>query len=975
MQQEKPPPDGGGPPPTPESLKMARNLQRIVTVLSLLMFSVNSVSAGERRYPFEQVELSNGMKVITLEDFSCPIVAVQVWYHVGSKNEEPGRQGFAHMFEHMMFRGTDRLGETGHFDNIRRVGGDCNAYTAFDQTVYIQEIPSNQLELVLYLESERMAFLNIDKKGFETERKVVEEELRQGHNRPYGRTPERALAEIFGDHCYGWTPGGQIAHLRQAKVEEVSAFWDKYYAPNNATLVLVGAVKHADAQALAKKYFDWIPPCPQPPRPECGLEPQKKSRTIKIKEDKGPLPVLAVGYVTVPESHPDHIPLQILMGALGGGESSRLYMDIVKDKKIAQVAMGAAFAFEGNGLAGAAGVLLPFGKKKELVQTIKSHIKEIREKGITEAELEKMKNQLRRQEVTGAMTVASKAGLLGKYAVLYGDADRINRQLEEIDAVTLDDIRRVAKKYLTREAAINLSIEPDAAGMVGSLFGGKKDGDPDHPDNKPPVDDDGTNRVAKRTGPKANARRPADFPAEPPIADLLDQYAETPHTDKALSNGLRVVVVSNHEVPMVNLILGVKSGAWSEAKAGVAGATMSMLTKGTKSRDSKQIAELLESNAINLGGSADMDAARVSCSALLPKLDLAAELLRDVIENPTFPKDEFDIMTKQMKLGLMVSTKTPEYLADREFRRLLYGNHPYSRTVTGEMEDVDKLAAEDLAAWWGEHLRPENCVLYVAGDITPSDAFALAEKHLAGWKVDRPFKPSELPPLPAKKKTHIFLVDRPGSVQSQIRAGHLGIQRKDAQYVASRVMTQIFGGGFNSRLNKAIRVDKGLTYGARAGMAANRFAGEMKISTFTKTPTTADTVRTIIDEIEKMRSELPKPEEVADTKTYLTGSFPGNRETPQAVVGDLWLLETENLPKDYFTRYLDGIRAASGDDVLKAAKELIDPQNMVIVVVGEARQIKADLEKIAPVTVVNQPTETPEKGEEKDGKSVTMNAD
>lgn len=944
-------------------------MRRVPAVASIVLFSISSLSAGERRYAFQQAELSNGMKVITLEDFSCPIVAVQVWYHVGSKNEEPGRQGFAHMFEHMMFRGTDRLGETGHFDNVRRVGGDCNAYTAFDQTVYIQEVPSNQLELVLWLESERMAFLKIDKKGFETERKVVEEELRQGHNRPYGRMPERVLGEIFGTHCYGWTPGGQIAHLRQAKVEEVSAFWDKYYAPNNATLVVVGAVRHADVQALARKYFEWIPACPQPERPECALPPQKKSRTIKLKEDKGPLPIIGVGYVTVPESHPDHLPLEILMGALGGGESSRLYKDIVKDRKIAQVAIGGAFAFEGNGLAGGAGVLLPFGNKKELMKAIKSHISDVREKGITADELEKMKNQLRRGEVQGAMTVASKAGLLGQYAVLFGDAERINRRMAEIDAVTLEDVQRVAKKYLTKSGAIHLSIEPDAAGIVGSLFGGKKKDDAEDPDAKPPVEDDGTNRVARRTGPKAAAARPEGFPEKPPMAELLDEFAEMPHTERTLDNKLRVVVVSNHEVPMANLVLGVRSGAWTEPRPGVANATMSMLTKGTKSRDAKKIAEQLESSAINLSGSADMDTCRVTCSALIPKLDLAAEIMRDVIENPTFPRDELDIMTKQLKVGLMVSTRTPEYLADREFRQLLYGRHPYSRTVTGEMEDVDKITRDDLSAWWGEHIRPENCVLYVAGDITPSDAFALAEKRFGDWKVDRPYAPAELPPLPDRKKTHIYLVDRPGSVQSQIRAGHVGIKRDDPRYFASRVMANIFGGGFNSRLNKAIRVEKGLTYGARAGMAAQRFAGEMKISTFTKTPTTADTVRTILAEIEKMRAESPTPDEVADTKSYLTGSFPGDRETPQSVVGDLWLIETEGLPKDYFRKYLEGIKSTTADAVLKTAKELIDPENMVIVVVGEGKEIKDDLEKIAPVTVVNQPTETPAKEEDEGGKA------
>ena len=947
-------------------------MKNAIVTIAVICLSA-PVFAADRRYPFEQIELENGMKVVTLEDHSCPIVAVQVWYHVGSKNEEPGRQGFAHMFEHMMFRGTDRLNETAHFDNIRRVGGDCNAYTAFDQTVYVEELPANQLELALWLESERMAFLKIDKKGFETERKVVEEELRQPHNRPYGRVPERLLAELFGEQCYGWTPGGQISHLRQAKVEEVSAFWDKYYAPNNATLVVVGDTTHAEVQSLAKKYFEWIPPCPQPERPDCEVNRPTKPKTIKLPEDKGPLPIVGVVYHTVPDSHPDQLPLEMLMGALGGGESSRLYVDIVKDRKIAQVAMGGAFAFEGGGIAGAGGVLLPFGNKSKLMKAIKKHVKDVRENGITEAELEKMKNQQRRQEISGAMTVASKAGLLGQYAVLYGDTDRINRRLNEIDAVTLDDVKRVAKKYLAKDAATNVSIEPSVGGMVSSLFGGGKK-EKDDPDNKPPVEDDGTNRIAPRTGPKAKAERPEGFPSEPPTAKALDAIPDMSSTEKRLSNGLRVVVVSNHEIPMVWLTLGIKSGAWSESKPGVASATMNMLTKGTKTRDSKKLAELLESNAINLSGFSEMDSARVSASSLLSTVDLTAELMRDVIDNPTFPQDEFDIMTKQLKVGLMVSTKTPEYLADRAYRRLLYGEHPYSRTVTGELEDVDKMTVEDLEAWWGEHLRPENAVLYISGDITPSAAFELAVTRFASWKNDRPFSPPRLVEIPRKRDTHIYLYDRPGSVQSQIRAGHIGIRRIDDAYPAARVMSTIFGGGFNSRLNKAIRVDKGLTYGARGSISPQRFAGSFNMSTFTKTPSTGDTVKTLLEVVETMRSEPPGDQELSDTKTYIAGSFPGGRETPQNIVGDLWMIETENLPTDYFEQYLAGVSKTSAEDVLKSAKEQIDADHLVIVVVGEASKIRADLEKIAPVTLLNDDSQKggDDENPKEDDKSLTM---
>lgn len=914
------------------------------------MVCASVASAGDRRYPFEQIELGNGMKVLTLEDFSCPIVAVQVWYHVGSKDEDPQRQGFAHMFEHMMFRGTDRVGPEEHFDYIRRVGGSCNAYTSFDQTVYTQELPSNQLEMALWLEAERMAFLKIDEEGFETERKIVEEERRMGLNAPYGTVPEKLLAEVFKEHPYRWSTIGKIPHLREATIDELQAFWDKFYVPNNATLVVVGAVKHEEAQRLAKLHFGWIPRCPAPPTITLREPEQEKARKVTLEENKGPLPVVGVLYRTVPMQHPDQLPLEILMGVIGGGESSRLYVDVVKEQKIAQMAMAIAFGLEQDGLLGAGGLLLPIvGKKKLFMQTIKRHLKRVTEEPITEAELDKMKTQLRRGEVDRAVTIGRKAGLLGRYSVLYGDADRINRRLAEIDAVTVEDVQRVAKKYLRKNRRISVLIEPSAGGMLKSLFGsGYEEGTAAAPESKPRE----ANRVAQRSGPKATAGRPEALPAEPPVAELLEAFPSIPHDRKTLANGLEVVVVSNHEVPMVWMKLGIKSSAWTEEKPGVASLALQILTQGTEVHDSKQMAELLESSAIRLRGSAGMDTASVFASAMLPQLDLAAELLAEVVLRPTFPKDEFDLLLKQTRMGLMISTKTPEYVANRELRRRMYGAHPYARTPTGELEDIGKVKVDDLRAWWSRHARPDNAVMYVAGDITPSAAFELVSKHLGSWKAEGAFVLPSLPEPPAPEKTHIYVVDRPGSVQSQIRVGHRGISRKHPQYFVSRVLSQIFGGSFNSRLNKAIRVEKGLTYGARGGLQPRRFGGDLKISTFTKTASTAEAVQVILEEIEKIRAAPPTAEELSDTKAYITGSFPGNRETPSATVNDLWMIETQGLPGDYLQRYLSGVKAATGESVQEAAKALIDREHLIIVVVGEAEKIKADLEKIAAVTVV-----------------------
>jgi zinc protease len=303
-------------------------------------------------------------------------------------------------------------------------------------------------------------------------------------------------------------------------------------------------------------------------------------------------------------------------------------------------------------------------------------------------------------------------------------------------------------------------------------------------------------------------------------------------------------------------------------------------------------------------------------------------------------------------MGLLVSTKTPDYLADREMRRVLYGSHPYSRTVTGELDDLSNLTTDDLRAWWKANLRPDNAILYVAGDISAKAAFALAKKHFGAWKVEGKLSTPTLAAMPASGTMRIYLVDDPSSVQSQIRVGHRSIQRNDPSYFASRVLDNIFGGGFNSRLNRAIRVEKGLTYGARGGIAPSRFAGQFTISTFTKTPTTAETVRVILDEIGKIRSEQVTDEELRDTKTFITGRFAGDRETAGATVGDLWMIETEGLPEDYLQRYLKGVGTTTAADVLAAAKDLIRPEELAIVVVGKASEVKASLEEIAPVTLV-----------------------
>jgi zinc protease len=562
-----------------------------------------------------------------------------------------------------------------------------------------------------------------------------------------------------------------------------------------------------------------------------------------------------------------------------------------------------------------------------------------------------MKNQLRYQEVMNTTTVASKAERLGTCAVLYGNTDRVNQRLRDIDAVTIQDVQRVAKKYLVPNNRRDIRIEPSSGGVLKSLFGGGKKADEEEgPAPKEPTE----NVVVDRKGPKADAMRPLDFPEKPPVAGPIDSIIEPTVAKKTLPNGLQIAVISNREVPLLSLVLGIRNGAVTERKPGVANMAMSMLAQGTNNRTAKQMAETLESNAITMTGSATMDSATIQGSSLADKAELAMELLADMSRNPIFPKDEFKVLLSQQLVGLTVSTKTPEYLADREFRRRIYGEHPYARTVTGEVADVRGIKIDDLKEWVASNVRPENCTLYLAGDISSDTGFAVAEKYFGDWKVEGTPTPPALPPFAQVESTQIILYDRPGSEQSQIRVGHRSIGRSDPDYSKGVVMSNILGGSFNSRLNKAIRVEKGLTYGARGSLSTRRHAGEFQISTFSKTVSTAETLQVILDVIQVMQSTVPTTVELGDTQTYITGSFAGDRETPQSTIMDLWLAEIQNLPADYQKQFLSEVTQMTSSDIQRTAESLIHNKALVIVVVGEAAKIKEDLERIAPVTVIDE---------------------
>ncbi len=451
------------------------------TSLVLLLFLVAGQAVRAEQWEYTDQTLDNGLRVIVMEDHSAPIAAIQVWYHVGSKNEKPDRTGFAHMFEHMMFRGTDRIGPEDHFKYLRRFGGNVNGYTSFDQTVYVQEVPSNQIDLTFWLEAERMANLKITEEYFATERNVVKEEYRLGvTDPPYGTLPDKVLSFIFTKHPYAWTPIGNLEHLSAATAAELQEFFNTYYVPNNATLVVVGDVTTSEILSKAQRYFGWIPRSPDPPHVTVQEPKVTSARRTEIEEKKGPLALVGFAYRTCPANHPDRHALAVLDYILSGGESGRVYKRLVKELEIAVHALSATFLLEQEGL-WLMGAVVKMGNTPEEVEAaLDEQLALVLKDGISDQELQKARNQIAAQDVLERTTVAGKARKVGYAAVVLGDITQVNREFDDLMKVSRDDVLQVARKYFDPSARMTVVVQPKSVtakvlNWLGKFGGGKKD--------------------------------------------------------------------------------------------------------------------------------------------------------------------------------------------------------------------------------------------------------------------------------------------------------------------------------------------------------------------------------------------------------------------------------------------------------------------------------------------------------------------
>ncbi len=911
------------------------SIKRFFVLFLLLTFAMSSNTVyaqnGEKLPPIKHTEfkLKNGLRVIMHEDKSTPIVAVNVWYHVGSKNEVTGRTGFAHLFEHMMFQGSKNY-DADYFTPLQEAGANINGSTSSDRTNYYEVVPSNFLELALFMEADRMGGLleAMTMEKLNNQRDVVKNERRQRvDNQPYGTAGERIGEIMFPKgHPYNWSVIGSLDDLSAASLDDVKGFFRQYYVPNNASLVIAGDFDPKQAKMWVEKHFGSIARGADITRPN-PAQPKLDKETRVTVEDSVPLPRLSMVWHSVPQNSPDEAALDILGSILSSGRGSRLQSSLVYGKELAQSIGAGNGSREIAGTFQATAVARPGKTLDEIEKEINVELERIKTAPPTADEITRALNQIESGAIFGLQTVLGKADSLNSNAVFYGKPDLFQKQLDDYRRVTPADVQRVAKTYLTANRLV-MSYVPrkgEARSAMNSAA------------NQPTSV---TDEKKKKTAPDASKL---------PKAGADPKFSLPPIEKMKLSNGLEVWTVRQTELPIVSMNMVFKTGGTFESaeKSGVSSMTATLLDDGTKTRSALDIANQLQAIGASVGAGSGWDSTNVSMSTLTKNLDQALDIYADVIVNPIFPETELEQTRRRALSGFIQRKSNPNAIANVVYDRVLYGSaHPYGRQLSGDEKSVKGIMRGDLVSFYESTYRPNNAALIVVGDINAKTLMPKLEKAFANWKPGT-VGGGELPEAKPLEKAGIYLVDRPGSAQSVVSIGQIGVARDNPDYFPLQVMNSILGGQFSARVNMNLREDKGYTYGARTGLSYRRGAGPFTASADVQTAVTKESVIEFLKEIEGIRGEIPvTQQELEYNKQSLIRAYPRGFETVGQISGQLSNLVIYGLQDSYFNDYISKVNSVTLGDVNRVANKYLTPDKLAIVVVGDRKTIEPGLKQI-----------------------------
>ena len=882
--------------------------------------------------PFTKHVLDNGLTLLVHEDHKAPIVAVNVWYHVGSKNEPEGRTGFAHLFEHLMFNGSENV-DTDYFEVLEPMGAtDLNGTTNQDRTNYFQNVPTSALDLALWMESDRMGHLlgAIDQAKLDEQRGVVQNEKRQGENQPYGKV----WTEIYGStypagHPYKHTVIGSMEDLDAASLEDVREWFRTYYGPQNAVLVVAGDVDAATAIRKVESYFGDIPPGPPIARHTTWVAAGHGEHRHYM-QDRVPHARIYMVW-NVPEWKSEACTdLDLAAGVLSRGKNSRLYRRLVYEDQIATNASAYVSGREIGSHFVVTATALPGVDLATVEAALREEVARFLAEGPTAEELERVRSLERASFLRGIERIGGfggKSDRLAQGAVYAGDPAFYLTQNERIESATVGDVRTAANEWLS-DGLFVLEVQPF------------------------------TDLTASATG--------ADRSSPPPVGPA--PVPRFPELQRAtLSNGLDVVLAERRGLPLVQMQLLVDAGYAADpaTRPGLASMTASMLDEGTDTRSALEIAERLDLLGASIGSGANLDGNTVSLSALTENLDASLELFVDVIRNPAFPESDFERLRKQRLAGIEQEKAQPMGMAMRVLPPLLYGvGHAYSQPLTGSgtVASVEAMTRGDLENFHESWYAPNNATLAVAGDVSMEELISKLERSFGSWDArDVPAK--NVAEVGAPSAAKVFILDRPEAPQSVIMAAQLIPPTANPDEIAFETMNTVLGGAFISRINMNLREDKHWSYGAFSFAWDAAGQRPFVVMAQVQTDKTAESLTEIVQEVQGIRGPRPVTgDEIEWAVDNLTLSMPGNWETIGAVSGSLSEIVRFGLPDDYFDTYAEAVRSVGPEQATAIARAFLDTDRMVWVVVGDRSRIEPSIRDLGlgEVRVIEEDDPSPE---------------
>jgi zinc protease len=887
--------------------------------------------------PYEKYTLPNGLEVILYENHKLPLVAVDLWYHVGPVNEKPGRTGFAHLFEHMMFEGSEHVGEKAHIKYLEGAGAtDINGTTSYDRTNYFETVPSNQLELALWLESDRMGFLleTLDRAKVTNQRDVVRNERRQGEGTPYDLADEAVGHLLFPKtHPYYGNVIGSHADIESARLNDVRDFFQHYYIPNNASVAIAGDFDRAKVKALVAKYFGPIPRGPAVEKPAVVTPPIESERRATVT-DTVQLPRVSIGWLTPQAFKPGDADADFFMTVLGGGKTSRLYRKLVYEQQIAQTVKCENESLTLTSMAECDVTARPGVKPEDLEAAIDKEIALLREKGPTQAELDGARTEYLTEKITGLQRLGGFGGvadMMDRYNQYLGDPGYLPKDIARYQAVTTASVRAIGQKEFGQNQRVVVYAVP-----------GKKVLE-DVP--RSPEDTDAHVKVTPPYSPQfetaQNWRK--DVPKPGPAPEL---HLPAPKTF-ALKNGLKVYLVEEHTLPVISASLVDLAGSEENPadKPGLAAFAARMLSEGTNTRSSVELADDAESIGAQLMTNATMDKAGATIGVLSNNTDAAFVLLSDVSLHPAFKAEEVERVRKQRLVAIRQEADQPVATALRVGWKTLYGDSPYAYRDIGTTASVKTITGEELQQFWSEHYASGNAALFLAGDVTEAEARRLAENNFGGWTAGGA-RPAQIPQVSVAPSRKVVIVDKPGAPQTALFAFGLGLPRATPDYPAVNVMNSVLGGLFASRINMNLREKNGFTYGASSQFVFRRGAGPFLAGARVRTDVTGPAARELFVELNRMRTDPATEDELHLAKEYELRSLPGNFETVKETAGLMSEIFTYGLAVNYYQKLPGEYAAVTAAEVEKAAQEHVHPDNLIVVAVGDRAKIQPELEKL-----------------------------